>query len=257
MKSALLSILGLAAATLPATAANLVGHWEFNNSANIGQATVGADLVVAGTAPTHSATLADDAANSQSGVITTAAGTGNHLVVSNTIGGNGGGAFTNEYTLLFDLQSPAASRSTWRSLYQTSPTNSNDGDFFHNNTAAANLGVSALTYSASVNDTVWNRLVVSFDLGGSVTSYLNGTLLHNHSASTVDGRFSLDTTFLFFADEDNENSALNIGTLAFWDGALTAPEVAALGVAGSPVPEPAGALLLALAGTAAMARRRR
>jgi len=256
MKSTLLPILGLAMAALPATGASLVGLWEFKNPSNIGQATVGTDLAIAGTTPAHSATLADDASTPQSGVITTVAGTGNHLVVSNAIGGNGGGAFTNQYTILIDLQAPLASRGTWRSLYQTSPTNNNDGDLFIRNSDTG-VGVGSLTYSPTINDTVWNRLVVSFDLGVAVTSYLNGTLLHNHSASTVDGRFSLDSTFLFFGDEDNENSPLNIGTLAFWNGALSAPEVAALGVAGSPVPEPTGAVLLALAGIAGIVRRRR
>ena len=256
MKSTLLPILSLALAALPATGASLVGLWEFNNPANIGQATIGTDLSIAGTAPAYSASLADDAANTQSGVITTVSGTGNHLAASNAIGGNGGGAFTNQYTILIDLQSPASSRGTWRSLLQTSPTNSNDGDLFIRNSDTG-VGVSALTYSPTINDTVWNRLVVSFDLGVAVTSYLNGTLLHNHNTSTVDGRFSLGSALLFFADEDNENNSLNVGTLALWDGALSAPEIAALGVAGSPVPEPTGTLLLTLAGTAALVRRRR
>jgi hypothetical protein len=255
MKSVLLTVFSLAL-VLPASSASLVGLWEFNNAGNLGQATVGTDLTIAGTAPTHSATLADAVANSQSGVITTAFGVGNHLVATNALGGNGGGAFTNQYSILIDLQSPVASRGTWRSLYQTSPANGNDGDLFIRNSDTA-VGVSALTYSAPINDTVWNRLVVTFNIGTSVTSYLNGTLLHNHSASTLDGRFALDTTFLLFGDEDGENNPLNVGTVAFWDGALTGSEVAALGVAGSPVPEPTGALLILLAAAGSIVRRRR
>lgn len=256
MNRAILSVLGLTAAVLPATAASLAGLWEFSNPSNIGQATVGADLVVVGTAPTHSASLADDASNSQSGAITTAFGVGNHLVAANAIGGNGGGILTNEYSILIDMQSPVASRGTWRALYQTTPSNIDDGDLFIRNSDTA-VGVGSLSYSGPINDTVWNRYVITFDIGTSVTSYLNGTLLHTHSASTVDGRFGLTTSFLLFGDEDGENNSLNIGTVAFWDGALTGGEVAALGTAGSPVPEPTGALLLALAGVAGIVRRRR
>lgn len=256
MKTVLLSTLGLALATLPATGANLVGLWEFNNAGNIGQATVGADLVVAGTAPTHSASLADDAANAQSGVITTNLGVGNHLVASNAIGGNGGGALTNQYSLLIDMHSPVGSRGTWRSLYQTNPANTGDGDLFIRNSDTG-VGVGTIGYSPTINDTVWNRYVIAFDAGSPVRAYLNGTLLHTHSASAVDDRFGLNTTFLIFGDEDNENNALNVGTIAFWNGALTGDEVAALGVAGSPVPEPAGALLLTLASIAMLVRRQR
>ncbi|RYD31659.1 MAG: hypothetical protein EOP85_22515, partial [Verrucomicrobiaceae bacterium] len=60
-------------------AATLAGLWEFNNPSNIGQATVGNDLVVVGTAPAHSATTADSASTSLGGVITTVGGTANYL----------------------------------------------------------------------------------------------------------------------------------------------------------------------------------
>ncbi|MFN0125670.1 MAG: LamG-like jellyroll fold domain-containing protein [Verrucomicrobiales bacterium] len=189
-------------------------------------------------------------------MITTVLGVPNHLVASNSIGGNGGGSLTNEYSLLIDMHSPVGSRGTWRALYQTNPANTGDGDLFIRN-SDTRVGVSTIGYAPAINDTVWNRYVVAFDAGNPVRAYLNGTLFHTHSASAVDDRFGLNTTFLLFGDEDNENNALNIGTVAFWNGALTDSEVAALGFAGSPVPEPAGALLLALTGAAALVRRRR
>lgn len=258
MKPAILAALGLATAGT-SSAASLVGFWEFNNSSNVGQATIGADLGIVGTAPAHSATVADDASNSQSGVITTAVGIGNHLLASNPIGPNGGGSFTNQYTLLIDLFSPADSRNVYRSLYQTAPANNNDGDLFIHNSSNG-IGVADIGYSPAVDHTVWNRYVITFDLGNSIISYLNGDPLFTHNAANAnaqtDGRFSLESTFLFFADESNENNPLHIGTLAFWDGALSADQIQALGVAGSPVPEPGAALLLGLASLTFLGRRR-
>ena len=89
------------------------GLWEFNNSASIGQATLGSNLTIAGTTPTYSASVSDGT-KTLTGVITTVVGPANRLVMQNPVGANGGGTFTNEYTLLFDILSPAASRSSWR-----------------------------------------------------------------------------------------------------------------------------------------------
>lgn len=254
---AILLATALPAVAAPLEAANLTGLWLFDNAGNVGEAAVGSDLGVSGTAPTWNGTLADDGANSLTGVITTAGGVGNHLVATHNIAPNGGGAFVNEYSLLVDLFSPAASRGAWRSIYQTNISNSNDGDYFIRNSDDA-LGVAALTYTPSpINESAWTRLVVTFDLGSEVRTYLDGSLVHVHNGDSVDGRFALDPTVLLFADEDGENTPLNVGTVAMWDGVLSGPEVAALGRAGDPVPEPTVPLLAGMAlASLALARRR-
>ncbi len=252
------SAIAAAAVTLATTApaANLVGLWLFDNAANVGQATVGSDLTLAGTAPTHSASLADDASTSLTGVITTAGGVGTHLTAVNPIGANGaGGLYTNQFTLVYDIFSPAGSRSAWRSLLQTSVGNSNDGDYFIRNSDDT-LGVSYLGYSPTADETQWMRLVVTFNLGTEVKAYVNGSLFHTHNTGAIDDRMSLDTTFHFFGDEDDENAPMNVGALALFDGPLTAGEVAALGRPGAAIPEP-GMGLLALAGAGLGLRRRR
>ncbi len=257
--------MALAVTPTLAPAASLVGLWEFDDPGNLGKATFGADLAINGASPAHHASLADDGATSLSGVITTVQGTNattpafnSYLIAANPIGGNGGGAFTNAYSLLFDVFTPAGDgRSAYRSLFQTSPANTNDGDLFiHPNSS---LGVGALSYQGTVEAGQWTRIVLSVELGVQNTAYLNGVALPNFNADGVDGRFSLESSFLLFGDEDGENPSLNVGAVAFFNGALTADEVTALGVAGSPipVPEPGHLGLLALAGAAGLRRRRR
>jgi uncharacterized protein (TIGR03382 family) len=256
--TSLVTSLTLLAAPAVTTAATLKGLWGFDDGGDIGAATVGDPLSIAGTAPAWSATLPDDGANPLGGVITTTAGAGNHLISAHGIGANGGGAFVNQYSFLVDLFSPAESRGSWRTLYQTNTGNANDGDYFIRN-SDDQLGVADLTYSPTpINEAAWSRLVVTFDLGVEVKTYLDGALVHTHSAGALDGRFSLDPTVIFFGDNDGDNAPLHVGALALWDGALTGAEVAGLGRAGDAIPEPSAALFALLGlGIAALSRRRR
>lgn len=245
----------LAASTAPA--ATLVALWDFSDAGNLGKATVGPNLAIEGAAPTHSASLADDGGLIQTGVITTVGGPANRLRVQNPIGPNGGGSFTNSYSLVFDLFTPEGSRGQWRALLQTSPTNSNDGDLFLRDSDDF-LGVAEITYGPSgISSGDWTRIVMSYNLGTSITSYVNGSLFHEHSPGSLDGRFALDTEFLLFADEDDENFPLNVGLVALFEGALTEEEAAGLGRVGNPVPEPATGLLAGGMAVAALLRRRR
>lgn len=234
-------------ATAPVGAATLAGLWEFNNSGNLAQATVGTDLSFSGSAPgSWSATLADDASNALTGVITTPAGAqANIISATHGIAPNGGGIYVNQYSILVDIHSPASSRNTWRAIYQTNTTNSNDGDYWIRDNDDL-LGNSVLGYTpTAIDETVWSRLVVTFDLGANdVRTYLNGSLVYAHGVGGLDGRFSLDPQVLFFADENGENAPMNVGAIAIWDGVLTAGDVSALGAAGAAIPEPGTASLL-------------
>ena len=253
--------------------ATLTGLWEFNDNTNLAKATVGTDLILGGT-HTYSTSLADDASTSLSGVITTAGGTGSYLKALHGIGANGGGALVNQYSILVDLFSPAGSRGNYRAIFQTAagPT-TNDADYFINPTGDT-LGTTAWGYSATgIDETEWTRLVITVDLtqaGGASApkyrTYLDGSLFHAHTlttSGTVDGRFSLypvgdaNHGIHFFADNTAaENPSMNIGAIAIYDGVLTPTEVSALGIAGSPIPEPASALLGGL-GLLVLLRRRR
>ncbi|MFZ4765897.1 MAG: Ig-like domain-containing protein, partial [Roseimicrobium sp.] len=210
------------------------GLWEFDNAAALGQATLGSGLTITGTTPAFSATLSDGS-KTLTGAITTVGGTANRLSMPIPAGGNGGGSFTNEYTLLFDIFSPSGSRTSYRSLFQTNTGNSNDGDYFIRN-SDDKLGTAALGYSANaLPEAVWKRVVIVGDLGSSYKVYVDGALFHTHTSQGVDGRYSLEGQLLLFADDTSENAALNVGAVAFWKQLLTAAEIAALGAAGAPI----------------------
>lgn len=242
--------------SVPVHAATLVGSWNFSNPANIGQATVGSNLTVVGAAPTYSATQSDGT-TTLSGTIATVGGTANRLVMLNTVGGNGGGAFTNEYSFLFDIYSPLASRSSWRALIQTNTANSNDADYFIRN-SDDRIGISSpLGYSTNpINDSVWTRLMLTFDINAAgntsfVRAYVNGSLFHTHSFSGgLDGTYGLESSVILFGDNNNENASLNVGAVAYWDGTLSASEVSSLGTVGTAIPEPGRAATLLSGGRA-------
>lgn len=213
--------------------ATLAGLWLFDRPDDIGHATIGTDLAVEGTSPDWVAVQEDDTGRSVSGVIRTIAGAGNHLRCTHGIGANGGGTYTNRYSFVCDVRTPPEARNSWRCLIQTSTTNGNDGDYFIRN-SDDRLGVGALTYGPQIAAGEWTRLVFTVDLNAVTTSsvlrtWLNGTSGFAHATQGIDGRFALDTTFLFCADEDGENNPLEIGMLAMFNGPLSDDEIQALG----------------------------
>jgi hypothetical protein len=252
--------------------ATLAGLWEFDDDSALGKASVGNDLVLGGT-HTYHASLADDSATALNGAITTVGGTASYLKALHGISANGGGTLVNQYSIVVDLFSPVGSRGNYRAIFQTAATpTTNDADYFINPTGDT-LGTTAWGYSGSaIDETKWNRLVITVDLtqaGGASApkyrTYLDGSLFHAHTlttSGTVDGRFALypvgdaNHGIHFFADNTaSENPPMNIGAIAIYDGVLTSTEAAALGLAGSPIPEPSSALLGGL-GLLVLLRRR-
>jgi hypothetical protein len=139
---------------------------------------------------------------------------------------NGGGLLVNAYTLRFDFR--VRDRAVWHCFFQTDTTNASDGDFFINPTG--NVGVGMTGYStASVAGGEWYRLVVSVELGKAFRWYLDGQLVREGGAQSVDGRFALAPLLLLFADEDGEDGEIDIAEIMLWDRALTSEEAGTLG----------------------------
>jgi len=139
---------------------------------------------------------------------------------------NGGGAFVNQYTLIYDIYLNGIG---WRSLLQTDASNVSDGDLFIN--PSGGLGISSV-YDGNVPPNEWHRVAVAVDLAGPVmTKFIDGVKIGNQTGglSAIDGRFSLGPTALLFADQDGDNGDTYVSSIQFSNGRRPDAFIAALG----------------------------
>jgi predicted MPP superfamily phosphohydrolase len=194
------------------------GLWKFNDISNLNKAEIGNQLEPVGTV-----LLTTGPVEGKSAV---KIGRGSYYKMKHGISPNGGGALVNEYTLQIDFRIPDLK--VWRSFFQTSPTNSNDGECFIN--LSGYIGVQATGYSTyAVKPNEWYRLVISVKNGTHLKYYLDGHLIVNGFYQAKDGRFALDNTLLLFADNDGEDGEIDCAEVAIWDYALDIIEVKSLG----------------------------
>ncbi len=272
MKTLLLSSLILCPIIAPA--ATLVGLWEFNNSSNLAQATIGSALTLNGTTTSTTGVTGSD------GAIDVATGIASWISVPNPIGANGASGTptrTNQFTIVLDFQIPdfkdgGADNGAFTGIFDFSNEGTADADYFiRKQVNVPELGVSTQWPYVGAGSTVggdgtagtvlagtWYRLVLAADVGVGRSVYLNGNLVGSHGAGTRDSvRQSIDTALRVMWDNTEvENSRAIISNIALFDDRLDATEVAALGVAGAAIPEPS-ALVLAGLGGLLLARRRR
>lgn len=174
---------------------------------------------------------------------------------------NGGGAYVNQYTLIFDLLFPEASATKWLAFFQTSPGNANDGDLFAN--ATKGIGISG-NYQGQLLPNTWHRVAFAFDLSGPgpapiVAKFIDGVKVGEQTLSAgTDGRWALNSATetqnyaLLFADEDGENALMYVNSIQFRNGRLSDADIAALGgatAAGIPAPTTTAPAMSASLGT--------
>jgi hypothetical protein len=160
---------------------------------------------------------------------------------------------TTGYSLLMDVYFPSIP--DYVSLAQLD--NNGDGDVFGRSTGA--IGISGDYAGTSLTSGAWHRVVITLDIPTTtLTAFVNGTAINDVGGLSAD-RFDIGApNILIFGDNDGETANGYISQFAFIDRPLNASEVLGLGSAtAAPVPEPAGALLLALAGVTGLLRRRR
>lgn len=277
----------LAAAT--GASAAVTGQWDFNDAADGLKATVGHDLVYGDAgqpASVFGKTSAlgiakiqpTDAAGNPVGAATDAdvmqfpgfgsSSQGYKMYPGAAANGAFSGGDVNQYTMVWDVYYPSSSNNTYRALLQTSATNGNDADFFIGNGTVApspnGVGISGV-YNGTILPDTWYRiaLVVNLDVGTgnqSFFKYINGNLVG--SQSLVNSRWSVwaegsGNPSWIFSDNDGDTAMGYADHVAFFDSALSANDVAALGGLTNAVPEPASLLLVGMGVTALIRRRAR
>ncbi len=189
-------------------------------------------------------------------------GSDGYFTVNNPAGPNGGGSYTNIYTLIMDIQ--IGEHGTYSSMYQTNTSNSNDGDWFIRDLGdGGGLGISGV-YEDAGNPLrftygEWQRIALVVDTSNNaLRSYVDGELQNIVEGETFsqDGRWTLEDVFHIFVDNGDETAGdLWVNSFQLRDYAMSDGELAALGGATAyGIPEPATISLLAL-GLSALRRR--
>ncbi len=231
------------AAGIPTWSGGGIAQWEFNG--NLASSTGGANLTAEASAPATTPGVSYTTTSIGGQTAQVASFTrGTLFRMIHGLAANGGGSYVNQYTLIMDVMFPSRPND-FTVLWQTNPNNANDGDWFIN--ASGGLGISSV-YGGSLANGVWNRVALVVDgVAGTFTSYLNGAGVQQISGVTLDGRWSLDTAALLFADDNQENAAGYINSVQLRGSALAAADLAALGgpqAAGIPLPQTPSGLRL-------------
>ena len=205
--------------------ASITGQWDFESSDLT--ATVGSALTYRGTTASATqfgttTTFGIAGINGQPAKVmkfpATTASQG--YVMPHGAAANGGGTNVNQYTLIMDVLFPAAS-SGYGAFLQSNTGNGGDAELFVNPSPANGIGISG-QYQGNLTPDVWHRVTFTIDLttrelgkfidglnvvvspvgaaplGTNPVQYLDATV------GVIDQRWSLGTTALLFADDNND-----------------------------------------------------
>lgn len=208
---------------VPSQWPSLAGYWKFQDTSNLTKATTGNDLMLVGTHEWAPGAFYGDTAISIA--------IGSYYKCHHQIPPNGGGDSVNRYALMFDFMVHNFDR--WHTFQQTDSTNMNDGECFIKPQAPgviSTIGTATTGYTPdSISPGVWYRMVISVCLDSFYRYYIDGDLWLEGNMQAVDGRFALTPLLLFFADNNQEDDTIQIGSMAIFNNFLTDAEVALLG----------------------------
>jgi hypothetical protein len=151
--------------------------------------------------------------------------------------GTGGGTNVNQYTLIMDVLYPSAANNQRRTLLQTDPFNTNDGEF----RIGENNGIGFTNnYHGNILPDTWHRVAFAVDLVGPgpnpiVAKFIDGVKVGQHVLPEGrDGRWSLPANpsapwALLFADNDIDLQAGYVSSIQLRVGRLSDTAIAAMG----------------------------
>ncbi len=152
------------------------------------------------------------------------------------LAGSAGGTNVNQYTLIMDILYTGSAHNQRRTLLQTAPLNTDDGEFRINE--ANGLGVSG-NYQGSILSNTWHRIALAVDLGGPgtnpiVAKFIDGIKVgQNALPEGRDSRWSLSANpsapwALLFADDNVDLQPGYVSSIQLREGRLSDTAIAAL-----------------------------
>lgn len=216
--------------------ADIFGIWHFNG--NLDRAAGSGELTFAsaqsGSAITfETGTIGTEPATFAAVPLLPAGKHGVHLTMPTVP--NGGGAYLNNYSLVWDVLIPGDVN--WTPFFNSNPDNGNDADFYVADDGSLGIGDLGYSPAGTIQAGQWYRIAFTADLArGEVTYYVNGTPVHKRtSGALTDGRFSLYTgndagpdLLLFSEPSGSYNHPLNVNSFLFVNRTLSGDEVLAL-----------------------------
>ena len=155
-----------------------------------------------------------------------------HLAPPNGPYGRSHGIVSN-YTLIFDVLYPRDTDGQWRALFQTSPENANDAEFYVQNRGSG--GVGTLTaYHGRIRPDTWHRLAIVVQAApeeGKAQVFVDGRFVGG--IGTTDAglgiRWTLGPELLLFADGRGLTAGGYLSSFYFVDRAMSMDTIQALG----------------------------
>ncbi|WP_242204266.1 LamG domain-containing protein [Aestuariivivens insulae] len=188
---------------------NLVGYWRFNDPNNLGKATIGNDLIIAG-AGSHSAIAGINAEDGAALVDTESWYEVDHGMPAV------GGSNVNTYTMIWDVKVSAADLGKYIDLLQTNTANDSDGPVYIDPDGGFWFNGGASGFGGTIQADTWHRIVLAVD-APEVRFYVDGVEIYtNDLLASKDGIFSLDLSkFIIFGDNSGASEDNPIGITEF------------------------------------------
>jgi uncharacterized protein YjdB len=201
-----------------------LGVWTFEDETNIRKATVGEDLNVSGTFTSI------DGPNGTKGV---AADESAYFQIRHNIGANGGGEYTNEYTLMMDIRGSQEGFDGWLTVFDAG---TGDGSrLWINGNGQIGFETFGGYSETGLRPDTWHRVIIAAKLGDSFKVYIDGELVWTASQGTeVDEGLSLETEAVYIGYDTYDAPGdgypcPDFAEVRMWNVQLTDEEVLTLG----------------------------